>query len=99
MQREGAVLSMSFTGSVFGADNSFSSILLCGVRNFYGSLVDLNWNHDATIAEAEHSRDVMWRHIKETARKQPHCFKIIGNKVPLFPNRESVDQQPGGDVN
>lgn len=41
-QLEGVVLSMSFTGSVFGADNGFSSILVCGVRNVCGSLVVLN---------------------------------------------------------
>lgn len=41
-QLGGAVLSMSFTGSVFGGDNSFSSILVRGVRNSCGSLVGLN---------------------------------------------------------
>lgn len=42
VQLGGAALSVSFTGSVFGADNSFSSVLVCGVRNFCGSLVVLN---------------------------------------------------------
>lgn len=43
VQLEGAVLSMSFTGSGFGADNSlFFPILVYGDRNFRGSFVVLN---------------------------------------------------------